>query len=428
MSETEEPGAQRRMSPGEGDHGDRNEAGCNSHHGNKTQHKEQSSRKGIMKRKKKASPSTNHHSSQPVYQRDADHRFNMMDEVEREGDREDVSANRGQASSLSANLRTEWFLSTGQWQGSMPLQNHDTEPLFDEDTSIVDPPPPCCDTGTDSNEDFSSVICQSLEKIMDNHSLFYKIACDINLSDNDITMTDGASNVQASTNQEEVVAMELTNEVLRAEEVTYSVVRATEQHGESPGCHGTSATNCNGNTITANKQPESPSTDEETPPTVSPEEEERASVEPVHELCIYEGIQDNRGLFKPKGEDSSQENQLKVEEEEPSPVVSDLVVSEQNNDHLTGETRNAEMVGDEPVKAIEDQSVSVEVKGIGRDLDGKKEDGRDLDGKKEDAKLHESLRSNTVPKCKTNSKYEGGLAHRSGSFGRGRVTVLHTSL
>ena len=238
---------------------------------------------------------------------------------------------------------------------------------------------------------------------MDNHSLFYKIACDINLSDNDITMTDGASNVQASTNQEEV-AMELTNEVLRAEEVTYSVVRATEQHGESPGCPGTSATNCNGNIITANKQPESPSMDKDTPPTVSPEEKGCASVKPVHELCIYEEIQDNRGLFKPKGEDASQENQLKVEEEDPSssssPVL-DPVVSEQNNDHLTGETRNAEMGGDEPVKAIADQGVSVEVKGTGRELHGKKEDAK---------QLHEGLRCNTVPKCKTNSKYEGGLA------------------
>ncbi|XP_062330966.1 uncharacterized protein si:ch211-234p6.5 isoform X2 [Osmerus eperlanus] len=418
VSETEEPGAQRRTSPDERDYGDRHEAGCNSHLVNKTQHKEQSSRKGIMKRKKKASPSTNHHSSKPVYQRDADHRFNMTDEVEREGDQEDVSANEGQASSSSSNLRTEWFLSTGQWQGFMPLQNHGTEPLFDEGTSIVDPPLPCCDTGMDSNEDCSSV-SQSLEKIMDNHSLFYKIACDINLSDNDITMTDGDSNVQASTNQKEV-AMELTNEVLRAEEVIYSVVRATEQHGESPGCHGTSATNCNGNIITANKQPESPSTDKDTPPTVSPEEKGRASVKPVHELCIYEEIQDNHGLFKPKGEDASQENQLKVEEEDssPSPVGLDPVVSEQNNDHLTGETRNVEMEGDEPVKAIADQGVSVEVKGI----------GRDLDGKKEDAKLHEGLRSNTVPKCKTNSKYEGGMAHRSASFGTGRVTVLHTSL
>lgn len=47
----------------------------------------------------------------------------------------------------------------------------------------------CPDDLTDPTE-FSSAVSESLKKMKENHSLFYKIACDISISDSDITKND----------------------------------------------------------------------------------------------------------------------------------------------------------------------------------------------------------------------------------------------
>ncbi|KAF6734760.1 hypothetical protein FQA47_013450 [Oryzias melastigma] len=59
-------------------------------------------------------------------------------------------------------------------------------------------------TQADSNG-MSSAVSESLEKMKENHSLFYKIACDISISDSDITKSDAQI---ASHPEEEVLITE----------------------------------------------------------------------------------------------------------------------------------------------------------------------------------------------------------------------------
>lgn len=414
---TVEPPALRRTSPHEGDQGGATTAGQNGHFGNKTPDKEASSKKSIMKRKKKACSSSHEISSMTVHQRDVGLRFNRMCEKEPEEDREYVSANREEAGSLSTNLRAEWFLSTNQWQGFIPLQNHGIETLCDDVTSHtrVDPPPPCCAIGTNSNEDSSSPV---FEKTLDNHSLFYRIACDINISDNDIAVLDGHSSVQASTNQEEA-SVGLTNEVLTADEVTCGLVKATDPHSESSGCH-TNATKCNGNLMTTNNQPEAASVDQDTPPALSPNTITSKSIKPVHELCIYEEIPGSHAVSKPISEDPSDENQLKAEEEgcSTNPVAPDPSVSEHTDEHQMGETMSGKRGDDESMKTNIDQEVAVDLKGV----------SGGLEGEKEETQVQGSNNNPTVPECRTSLVHEDGRAHQSTPFGSARVTVLRTSL
>lgn len=120
-----------------------------------------------------------------VYQTDGGRRFKRRcEEEEQEQDQEELSANHGESSSLSTNRRAEWFLLINQWQEFIPLRVHGKESLWHEETLNVDNYPISHDAGTDSNGDTFSV-SESLEKMLENHALFYRITNDINLSDTD---------------------------------------------------------------------------------------------------------------------------------------------------------------------------------------------------------------------------------------------------
>lgn len=144
--------------------------------GLKTQHKDHSERKGHIKR-----PDSPYHvSSMMVYQKGGGKGFTVCkNEAEQKlkGPAADNDAGKDLA---SCDVRAKWFLSTNHWQGFIPL------PCKDSPSDGIR----FNDTLTDSGE-MSPAVSESLEKMKDNYSLFYKIACDISISDTDIAKNDG---------------------------------------------------------------------------------------------------------------------------------------------------------------------------------------------------------------------------------------------
>ncbi|KAM9426670.1 pleckstrin homology domain-containing family A member 4 isoform 2-T2 [Pholidichthys leucotaenia] len=161
------------------------------HFGNKTHH---SGRQGVTKTKLKRPGSPYHITSMTVYQKEGGKGFISVKEDE-EKKFEEPTVDEHEEDFTSSDLRTKWFLSTNHWKGFIPLQIPGIETLGNEE--IVENQPDSLDDITDSNE-MSSAVSESLEKMKENHSLFYKIACDINISDSDITKNDGNSNCQSS--------------------------------------------------------------------------------------------------------------------------------------------------------------------------------------------------------------------------------------
>lgn len=144
--------------------------------GIKTQHKDHSERKGHIKRP----DSPYHPSSMMVYQKDGGKGFTVCkneDEQKLKGPAADNDAEKDLA---SCDVRAKWFLSTNHRQGFIPL------PYKDSPSDGIR----FNDNLTDSGE-MSPAVSESLEKMKDNYSLFYKIACDISISDTDIAKNDG---------------------------------------------------------------------------------------------------------------------------------------------------------------------------------------------------------------------------------------------
>ncbi|XP_049419689.1 pleckstrin homology domain-containing family A member 7 isoform X1 [Epinephelus fuscoguttatus] len=166
--------------------------------GNKTQHKDHNGRKGVAKTKIKRPASPYHVSTMTVYQKDGGMGFTSSKDEEEEK-LDEPEGDDGEFS--SSDLRAKWFLSTSQWQGFIPLQIPGVDSC-NEEISDVENQPACSDDLTDSNE-MSSAVSESLEKMKENHSLFYKIACDISISDTDITKNDGGSNAQTTSRPED---------------------------------------------------------------------------------------------------------------------------------------------------------------------------------------------------------------------------------
>ncbi|XP_074518739.1 pleckstrin homology domain-containing family A member 4 isoform X2 [Halichoeres trimaculatus] len=165
--------------------------------GNKTQQKDHSGRAGVAKLKRPDSPY--HISCMTVYQKDGGKGFlNHNDGEERKPEEQDAEENEFPTS----DVRAKWFLSTNQWQGFIPLQIPGLDSLCGEETSDLENQAPGTEDATDSSE-MSAAVSESLEKMKENHSLFYKIACDISISDSDITKNDGNSTTQASATPEE---------------------------------------------------------------------------------------------------------------------------------------------------------------------------------------------------------------------------------
>lgn len=148
--------------------------------------KDCSGKTGVAKTKIKRPASPYHVSSVTVYQRDGGKGFTSCKDTE-EKMLEQTAADG------EHDVRAKWFLSTNQWQGFIPLQIPGL--LGNEEVSVVDNQPTCYEDIADSIE-MSSTVSESLEKMKENHSLFYKIACDISISDSDIAKNDGNTNAQ----------------------------------------------------------------------------------------------------------------------------------------------------------------------------------------------------------------------------------------
>lgn len=141
----------------------------------KTQHKDQSARKGNIKR-----PDSPYHvSSMMVYQKGGGKGFSVCKNEDEQMLQDPITDNDTENDLSSCDVRAKWFLSTNHWQGSITLPGVDSS----SDRNFTD-------NVTDSGE-MSPAVSESLEKMKDNYSLFYKIACDISISDTDITKNDG---------------------------------------------------------------------------------------------------------------------------------------------------------------------------------------------------------------------------------------------
>lgn len=125
-----------------------------------------------------------------VYQKDGGDGFIGYDDREQEKPEELITEDKDE-NCKSSHLRAKWFLSTNQWQGFIPLQIPALESLSIEKNKETDNRT-CSEDVTELSE-MSSTMSESLEKMKENHSLFYKIACDISISDSDIKSDDQTS-------------------------------------------------------------------------------------------------------------------------------------------------------------------------------------------------------------------------------------------
>ncbi|KAJ7984556.1 hypothetical protein DPEC_G00356020 [Dallia pectoralis] len=210
----EHPNPGEKLPNAEGEKG--NMKGHESHFENRIQLEGRRDRKGVMKHKKQKKPpiSSNHISSLTVYQSNEGQIFEKRCEEEQQQNREELLASHGEHIFPSTNERAEWFLSTNHRSEFIPLCDQGMGSTCREETLNLINETTSDDAGTALNcASFS--FGESLEKMLQNHSLFYKITSDINLSDTDIAMTDGHSG-------EEMVGA--TDKMSTADEVTYDLV------------------------------------------------------------------------------------------------------------------------------------------------------------------------------------------------------------
>ncbi|XP_077482554.1 pleckstrin homology domain-containing family A member 4 [Stigmatopora argus] len=155
----------------------------------KSENKRYSRRAGVSTKIKRP-PSPHHITSMTVYQSDEGQGFLSS----KEGDKEEIrefDGNEDDDNTLSSDVKSKWFLSTSQRLEFRPLHIPEID-ISTQEPSGKEVLPNCSDEGSDSTL-MSSTVSQSLEKMKENHSLFYKIACDISISDTDITKNDGNS-------------------------------------------------------------------------------------------------------------------------------------------------------------------------------------------------------------------------------------------
>lgn len=207
--------------------------------GIKAQNKDHSDRKGNVKR-----PDSPYHiSSMMLYQKGGAKGLTVCkneDEQELKG-----PATHTENDLSSCDVRAKWFLSTNHWQGCIPLPGVD---LTSENRKL-------CDNVTDSGE-MSPAVSESLEKMKDNYSLFYKIACDISISDTDITKNDGQASLgpedkdqliiteagedttQESNQEDKKIPKDLTPEMQDKSASDTSASPAKEDHGTPQNGNG----------------------------------------------------------------------------------------------------------------------------------------------------------------------------------------------
>ncbi|KAM6964031.1 uncharacterized protein LKV04_019956 isoform 2-T2 [Tautogolabrus adspersus] len=358
--------------------------------GNKTQQKDHGGRAGVAKNKIKRPDSPYHVSSMTVYQKDEGKGFSSCKDGQEQELEEPVADENDFPSS---DLRAKWFLSTNQWQGFMPLQIPGIDSLGNEEISDMENQPASMDDKTDSNEMLSTV-SESLEKMKENHSLFYKIACDISISDSDITKNDGNSNIQTSSRPEEEEEEEklLIMESVPGETID-NVGGSTNQEIKDSSLHLPSDVDENGVKVNNNLQDlKAGSQDKAVLNT---------SASPANEALVNEEIP------KKESEDTSrQEIQLKVRETIEGVPVQDM----DSNQALV-----------ESLRSRGEHSGSKESEDKTKDQERSEEPKKCLSEENEETSNNHSF-------TPSSSVFEDGKVIRSASFGKARVTVLRTSL
>ncbi|XP_042363204.1 pleckstrin homology domain-containing family A member 7 isoform X2 [Plectropomus leopardus] len=340
--------------------------------GSKTQNKDHSGRTGVAKTKIMRPASPYHVSSMTVYQKDGGTGFTGYKDGE-EDKLEEPDCNESDFS--SSDLRAKWFLSTNQWQGFIPLQIPGID-LCNEEISDIENQPASSDDLTDSNE-MSSAVSESLEKMKENHSLFYKIACDISISDSDITKNDG--NAQTSSRPEEELL--ITESV--PDEATHDFEKSLNQESKNSS------------------------------------------------LCLPSDVNENRLSIINELQDSTQDKTVLDTSANPAREVPQNVCEDTSRHdsqlevrEIVHETTSGEAV-DEYLKTSEEQSG-------GKESEDRKVDQERAQERKKYRSLSEDNKQ-TVQEGGNNhsitpSSSEGRSVIRSASFGKARVTVLRTSL
>lgn len=357
--------------------------------GNKTQLKEHSGRTGVAKTKSKRPASPYHISSMTVYQKNGGKGFTRCNNGEEKKLEEPAAVDEN--NDPSSNLRTKWFLSTNQWQGFIPLQIPGIDSLYNEEISDHDNQPACSGDVTISTE-MSSTVSESLEKMKENHSLFYKIACDISISDTDITKNNGNINSQMSTKPEEEEKPLITESV--PDDETSNTGRFCDQDSKETSLILSSGVD--GSSLSADKNFQYSKLESHN------KAELNISASPARDTHVYEEIQQIEGEGT-----SSQESQGKVKETDHGASAQDA----------------------EYDQALEECEKTREEKSEDRKMD--KEQSEEL---RKSSSSREENEETVQERCDDNSitpsssVYEGGSVIRCASFGKARVTVLRTSL
>lgn len=312
-----------------------------------------------------------------VYQKNGGKGFTRCNNGEEKRLEEPAAADENNSSS---NLRTKWFLSTNQWPGFIPLQMPGIDSLYNEEMSDHDNQPACSDDVTDSTE-MSSMVSESLEKMKENHSLFYKIACDISISDTDITTNNGNLNSQISSKPEEEEKLLITESVL--DDQTSNAGRSCDQDSKESSLLLSSG--ADGSSLSADNKLQDSKLE------CHNKAEFNTSASPAREMHVYEEIQQigREGT-------SSLESQLKVKE---------------TNHGAPAQDSEYDQALEECEKTREEKS-----------------EDRKMDKEQSEENKSNSLREENKEMVQEQGDDNSISVIRSASFGKARVTVLRTSL
>lgn len=348
---------------------------------------DRSGRTGVPKTKLKRPPSPYHISSMTIYQRDGGKGFSSCKKGA-EQQLEEPATDDNDSDFSSSDLRAKWFLSTNQWQGFIPLQIHGIDSLCNEETSL----PVCTDDVNDSNE-MSSTVSESLEKMKENHSLFYKIACDISISDSDITKNDGNSNDQISPRPKEEEEEELVITESVPKKVTHKFGISSNQENKDPSLILSSQVDDNSQDSTL----DAPDTAGTNIPASS-----------AKEACVHKEIPQRKNEHGKK-----QTGQLEII----GATTHEVAPQDTDRDHTQ----------DEDAKTKEEHSEAKESddRALGQKLSKEMKKCVRLNEENKETVEDRGNDRNVNP---SSSTCEGRSVIRSASIGKARVTVLRTSL
>lgn len=363
--------------------------------GNKTQHKEQSGRTGAARTKVRRPGSPYHVSALTVYQKEGGRGF-MCSKNEAEQRDEEPAAGDNGSDFPSSDLRAKWFLSTSQWQGCIPLQIPGLDSLSNEEASDAREHLAGSEDVADSTE-MSSAVSESLEKMKENHSLFYKIACDISISDPDIEKNDGNSNGQTSPRPDVEVGEEqlVITEGVQEEETIKAGMPSDQEKEKSNQC------------LPLHKSENIPSVHGTIP-------------HPTHEIPDKFAVNMSEIDACVQGEISQPwcENTNREEDQSENEKEEVQVPLAQSADCDTAMDENKKTTGtDAEAKDSEDRNVDQKRSRKMRKCFSLCEESAEA--------LQERGNAYDAP---PGSAYEGRSVTRSASFGKARVTVLRTSL